>query len=84
MKKKQLDEIKHGVMVCVAIKEAAGAATYDELSKGLGLDPKSAQKVLADLQKHGYISKDERGFYRFIHGEERTYPQPARYLVIGE
>ena len=62
MKKKALSEIKHGIAVCAKVEDSY-PVTYDNIQRGLGLDSKTAQKVLADLQKYGYICRTNKGFY---------------------
>lgn len=55
MKKKRLSEIKHGQLVNNLTMTLSRPFDFTDVIKGL--DPKSAQKVLADLVKHGYIMK---------------------------
>lgn len=67
MKKKTLDEIKFGVRVYNLL---SSPNTFNEVVSKSSLDKLSAQKVLADLQKHGYICKDDRNFWVAI-GDSR-------------
>lgn len=73
MKQKQLSEIRYGQRVFSYLQ---APKPYRHMLSDLGLDPKSAQKVLADLQKHGYISKDERGMWVALRKE--TMNEEAR------
>ncbi len=60
MKKKSLDEIKHGERV---FKVLSSPCTFNDVVTKSSLDKMTAQKVLATLHKHGYVMKDDRDLW---------------------
>lgn len=60
MKNKSLVEIKHGERIVKALDQPM---LFADIMYKVSLDRLVVQKVLADLQKHGYISKNERSLW---------------------
>lgn len=65
MKKKQIADIKYGERVYSIL---SNPLTFQDVCMRASLDKHTVQKTLADLQKHGYISKNERSMY-FVLGD---------------
>lgn len=60
MKHKQVKDIKHGERVLQVITQPQ---TFGSVCSAVSLDKLTVQKVLSDLNKYGYISKDSRGMW---------------------
>lgn len=60
MKKKTVNEIKFGERVLSLLQSPTA---FNEVVSKSSLDRLATQKVLASLQKHGYISKDEKNLW---------------------
>lgn len=60
MKIKALKDIKHGQRFIPLMKQPQ---TFVDLCKQTSMDKSTVQKVLADLQKYGYITKTIRGLW---------------------
>lgn len=72
MKKKSLEDIKHGERVYNVV---SAPCTFNDVVTKSSLDKLTTQKVLATLQKHGYVTKDSRDLWVAI-GE--SYAQETR------
>lgn len=60
MKIKSVEEIKYGSRVLPLLTQPV---LFSEIVCRSSLDKMTVQKVLADLQKYGYISKTERSLW---------------------
>lgn len=60
MSVKALEKIKYGDRV---ISVLTSPKMFEEIRRSTFLDQKTLQTCLANLTKHGYIKKDERGQY---------------------
>lgn len=70
MKTKAIKDIKHGEKVMTFLSQPQ---TFVDLCKQTSMDKLTVQKVLADLQKYGYITKTIRGLWVAsgeVHGEK--------------
>lgn len=80
MKQKLLRDIKFGEDVLIRLFDPE-PVTYDQVVRSLGLNPKQVQKALADLCKHGYVMKLDRGYSLTKDGQQmlclRTNGQEA-------
>lgn len=60
---KNLNEIKHGDRI-VALLKSSGPLFFNEIEHKAALDPSTAQKVVASLNRHGYVMKDAKGRWK--------------------
>ncbi len=59
---KTLNQIKFGERILPILVDVS-PITYNSILRETGLSPKQVQKALSDLQKSGYIGKDDRGYW---------------------
>jgi hypothetical protein len=65
MAHKPLTKIKHGEKVLNALQTST---FFLDISRATSLESKALQKVLAALQKNGYIVKDHRDHWTIVEG----------------
>jgi len=69
VKKRELKDIKNGEKIMLTlVLSARGSESFSEIQSKTGLDRKAVQKGLADLQKAGFVSKNDQSFWTITPG----------------
>ena len=87
VKKRELKDIKNGEKIMLTlVLSARGSESFSEIQSKTGLDRKAVQKGLADLQKAGFVSKNDQSFWTITPGTalSEIYPTENREELDGK